>query len=79
MAYLKTVRSGGEATTALFTVFDGHGEHGDRVSEFVMQYFRENLCRHELFATDVKMPRRRNAHRKKRPDGFVSARRTSLV
>eukprot|EP00904_Undaria_pinnatifida_P013855 jgi/Undpi1/95/HiC_scaffold_1.g00095.m1 len=37
---------------ALFSVFDGHGEHGDIVSHFVMHDLQSRLAAHPLIAED---------------------------
>ena len=40
--------------TALFAVYDGHGEHGQEVSQFAMEYIRDNLHKHPSFSTDCR-------------------------
>ena len=40
-------------TEALFLVLDGHGEQGDKISEFVMRQIVVSLEKHELLHTDA--------------------------
>ena len=34
-------------------MYDGHGEHGQEVSQFAMEYIRDNLHKHPSFSTDL--------------------------
>ena len=45
---------GEDPRRALFAVYDGHGEHGQEVSQFAMEYIRDNLHKHPSFSTDCR-------------------------
>ncbi len=44
---------GEDPRRALFAVYDGHGEHGQEVSQFAMEYIRDNLHKHPSFSSDL--------------------------
>ena len=44
---------GEDPRRALFAVYDGHGEHGQEVSQFAMEYIRDHLHKHPSFTSDL--------------------------
>lgn len=44
---------GNDHKCALFAVYDGHGEGGERVAQFAMTELEKRLCRHPEFETNI--------------------------